>query len=105
MQETIIMLYEFKSRASGSIIMKEDIGDMVLRAGGLSPSAKGIITAEQIPAVLAKLRQAIAAGKAAAENPESKESEFTPSLAMRSITFLELLERSQAAGKDVTWGA
>ena len=60
------MIYKFKSRAEGDVVMQESNGDQMLRIIGRQPSAQGIITVEQIPAAIAALEAAIATHEAAA---------------------------------------
>ena len=52
------MLFEFKSRATGSVVMTDDVGKKVLPLIGKTPDPKGIITVEQIPAAIAALEAA-----------------------------------------------
>ena len=52
------MLYEFRSRATGSVTMVGKAAEQVLKIIGKSPDATGIITVAQIPAAIAALEQA-----------------------------------------------
>ena len=61
----IIMLYKFKSKAAGDVIMMAPSGDEVLRVIGKSPAAKGIIEVASMPAAMAAIEQAVAADEAA----------------------------------------
>ena len=47
------MLFEFKSRATGSVVMTADVGKKVLPLIGKSPDPQGIITVNQMPAAIA----------------------------------------------------
>ncbi|MGP1516960.1 MAG: DUF1840 domain-containing protein [Ottowia sp.] len=109
------MLYKFKSQAAADVIMLEPNAEELLKIIGKAPGATGIITAAQIPQAVAALRQAIAASEAAqaAKNAEAAESaqgespapdEDAVSLRRRAVPFIDLLEQSAAAGKDVVWG-
>ena len=104
------MLYKFKSRAAGDVIMFELDGDQMLTIIGRKPSPQGIITVAQIPAAVAALEAAIAAHEAAesrhAEHPEVElEAERDGvRLHARAAPFIELLRDSAQAGKDVIWG-
>lgn len=53
------MIYEFKSRATGSIVMTEPVGQRVLEIIGKEPGPRGIITVDQIPGAIAALRKAV----------------------------------------------
>ena len=52
------MLFEFKSRATGSVVMTQDVGKKVLPLIGKTPDPKGIITVDQMPAAIASLEAA-----------------------------------------------
>jgi len=86
------MIYEFKSRAAGTVIMNQGIAEVVVRTIGHEPGPRGVITVEQIPAAITAIK-ALESGK-----PDEA------SVAMHTASLIELLERSHAAGKDVTWG-
>ena len=110
------MLYKFKSRATADLIMLEPIGRRVLQILGKdADQAQGIITVEQIPAAIAALQKAVAqeeAAAAAAPPPQTDEGASTddikdPServwLRQRVVPFIEMLQDSAAAGREVTW--
>lgn len=109
------MIYEFKSRATGSVIMTKPVAEWILKIVGKEPGATGIVTVEQMPAAVAALRKAIdeeratlaeeASGTAAGAPEESTgEDAYPVSLAQRAFPFIEMLEAAYKAGKDVTWG-
>ena len=104
------MLYKFKSRAAGDVIMLEPDGAQMLTIVGKEPSAQGIITVAQIPEAIAALEAAIATHEADesrhAEHPEVElEAEGDGvRLRARAAPFIELLRTSAQAGKDVVWG-
>ena len=52
------MLFEFKSRATGSVVMTADVGKKVLPLIGKTPDPKGIITVDQMPGAIAALEAA-----------------------------------------------
>ncbi len=114
------MLYKFKSRATADIIMLQPHGRQILQAIGKSPDdAHGIITAEQIPAAIQSLEAAVAADEArraeggeaqddaAAEGREEREERGDPAeavrLRQRAAPFIDMLRRSAAEGREVTW--
>jgi len=107
------MLYKFKSQAAAEVIMLQPDAETLLKIIGKSPGAQGIVTVAQVPAAVAALRKAIKEQEAAAfvrdmdAAKSDKESEIDPdgvSLRRRAVPFIDLLEKSAAAGKDVVWG-
>ena len=127
------MIYEFKSRATGTIVMTEAVGHRVLEILGKDAGPRGIITVDQIPAAIAAIEAAVgeermreaeraqlsgegggAFGQHSPEHPrtdaETDDHRDDPaarqkvSLAQRVFPFVEMLQAAHAAGKDVTWG-
>lgn len=116
------MLYEFKSRATGSVIMTKPVAEWILQIVGKQPGPAGVITVDQIPGAVEALRQAIdrekeelraerrameqTASPAApgTSNEEVDKDDYPVSLAQRAFPFIELLNDAHRAGKDVTWG-
>ena len=106
------MLYTFKSKAAGDLIMLEPNGRRVLEIIGKDPGPKGIIQPEQMDAAVAALEQAIvreeAEQKAAIEQAQAK-GEVPPrfdqvSLRQRAVPFIDMLKRAEKAGADIVWG-
>jgi ElaB/YqjD/DUF883 family membrane-anchored ribosome-binding protein len=106
------MLYKFKSQVEAEVIMLQPDAETLLKIIGKSPGAQGIVTVEQIPAALSALRQAVAAQKQkqaekqagrAAKDDDDPDDDGVP-LDRRAGPFIQLLERSAEAGKDVVWG-
>ena len=107
------MLFEFKSKATGTLIMTDAVGRQALDVIGKAATTAGIITVADMPFALQALRQAFASskalGKAAGQNEADhqqgdKDSEPTVSLANRLLPLIEMIERSHAAGEDIVWG-
>ena len=106
------MLIIFKSPASGDVIMFEKNGKEMLTVLGKDPAEpKGIITVEQLPDAIARVKQAIADDKArqAEKGAEAEEAEAKPggagvSFFQRAVPMLDLLERSLKDKVPVTWG-
>lgn len=106
------MIYKFKSKSAGDVIMMGPNGDQVMRLLGRDPAAKGIIEAADIPAAVQALEQAVTADEAAraeAEAEAAAQGEKLPpregvSLRQRVWPLVEMLKRSQAHGHDVVWG-
>jgi regulator of protease activity HflC (stomatin/prohibitin superfamily) len=106
------MLFKFKSKAAGDLIMLEPNGRRVLEIIGKEPDPKGIILPEQMPAAVAALEAAIAQEEAdqKAMIEEARAKGETPprfdaiSLRQRAVPFLEMLRRCEKAGKEIVWG-
>ncbi len=107
----IPMLIIFKSPASGDVIMFQKNGqDMLTVLEKDKNDAKGIITLEQLPEAISRLRAAIEIDKARSRaQPEDDEDPLpgTPipvNFFQRAVPLLELLERSLKDKVPVTWG-
>ena len=101
------MLYKFKSPVAADVIMLQPNAEELLKIIGKSPGPTGIVTAAQAPAAIAALHAEIARREAKG-NPAPGETasgeDDVISLRHRAMPFIDLLERSSAAGKDVVWG-
>jgi Domain of unknown function (DUF1840) len=108
------MLFKFKSKATGDLIMLEPNGRRVLQIIGKDPSATGIVLPEQMPAAIEALQTAIAQEEAAVEaaklaakeagkdaNPAA--SDAVP-LRQRALPFIELLKKCHSAQAEIVWG-
>jgi hypothetical protein len=106
------MLYKFKSKAAGDVIMTGPVGDAILRLVGREPAPKGIFTPEQMPGLVAALEAAVAAEerrRAEAEAAARAEGRELPppdgvGLRQRAWPLVEMLRRAHAAGEDIVWG-
>lgn len=110
------MLYKFKSKVSGDVIMLEPNGRRILDIIGKDTDAQsgrqGIILPEQMPAAIAALEAAIvkeeaeqkAQEAAALERNEDLPQRESISLRQRAQPFIEMLRRCEKAGKEVVWG-
>ncbi|MCU0931145.1 MAG: DUF1840 domain-containing protein [Serpentinimonas sp.] len=106
------MLYRFKSKAAGDVVMLEPNGKQLLEILGKDPSRPGIILPEQLPAAVAALKAAVQAAEAVAaskkqEAQESGDDEPEPdrvSLRTRVAPFIELLQHSIRENTEVVWG-
>ncbi|MFM8549000.1 MAG: DUF1840 family protein [Betaproteobacteria bacterium] len=118
--EFIVMVYEFRSRATGSIVMTGKVAERMLGIVGKPAGPQGIITAAQLPAAIAALRGAVADERAARAQARAAEDHRDAmrdpgeaqdaarneaiTLEQRALPLIEMFERSCAAGRDVTWG-
>ncbi len=106
------MLYEFKSKAAGTVVMTGTVGDRMLAIIGRAPSPQGVFTPDQLGAAIAALQTAIAAENLAPKQvtPEPDDDETVEksgksiSLAQRALPLIELLTAARAADMPVTWG-
>ena len=98
------MLYKFKSKNAGDVIMLEVNGRHILQTIGKDPEAKGIIEAGQMAAAIAAIKAAITLEESAdAEDDEALKPDGL-GLRQRSLPFIDMLQRNMAAGSDVVWG-
>ena len=115
------MLFEFKSRATGSVVMTADVGTKVLPLIGKTPDPKGIITVDQMPGAIAALEAACtreheltAAARnkakgapppdAGADADQDGDDPHLIGICQRVYPLIEMLKQSHKAGRDITWG-
>ena len=106
------MLYKFKSKATGDLIMLEPNGRRVLQVIGKDPGPKGIILPDQMGAAVQALETEIAREEAeqkAAIDEAKAAGQAAPrfdavSLRQRAMPFIDMLRRAQAAGAEIVWG-
>ena len=66
------MLYKFKSKAAGDVIMLAASGDRVLRILGREPPPKGILEVAAMPAAMQALEAAVAQDEQARRRPRPR---------------------------------
>ena len=106
------MIYKFKSRAAGDVIMTGPAGDELLRALGRTPAPKGIFEPADMPALITAIEQAIAADeavRAGAEAQAATEGGTLPprrevSLRQRAWPLVEMIRRAHKANEPIVWG-
>lgn len=106
------MLYKFKSKAAGDLIMLEPNGRRVLQIIGKDAQATGIVLPEQMPAAITALTNAMAQEEAeqqAAIATAKAEGTVPPTfdavnLRKRAWPFVEMLQRCAKEKASVTWG-
>ncbi|MEO6030443.1 MAG: DUF1840 domain-containing protein [Burkholderiaceae bacterium] len=106
------MIYKFKSKAAGDVIMTGPAGDEVLRVIGKAPAATGIIEVGAMPAAIAAIERAVAddeAARAQAERDAAAEGgKLAPregvSLRQRAWPLIEAMKRSMAENAAIVWG-
>jgi len=106
------MIYKFKSKAAGDVIMLGPNGDELLRLIGREPAAQGIIEPAAMAGVVAALEAAIAGeeapsdktGSSAGEASPEEEAQHRVGLRQRLWPMVEMLKRAQQAQENVVWG-
>ncbi len=123
MRREFDVIITFQSKASGDVIMFGDVAHHMMKLMGKDITAQGIVTVEQLPDAIARLRAAIVQDKethqrrvaeasdqqkgafdASPVSPEASSSSGAVSLTQRAIPLLELLERSLRRKTPVLWG-
>jgi hypothetical protein len=94
------MIYKFKSKAAGDVIMLQPHGDQLLRLIGREPAAKGIIEVADIPAAI----RALQAAATQSDAPADAEGERGVGLKQRVWPMIEMMKRTHAAGEPIVWG-
>ena len=106
------MLYKFKSKAAGDLILLEPQGKQFLQLIGKAVEPKGIIEADQMPEAIKALQQAVKAQEhvQAQAVAQAKAQGQTPpkfeaiSLRQRTKPIIDMLERCHKAGQPMVWG-
>ncbi len=99
------MLYRFKSKNMGDIIMLESNGRHVLEIIGKEPAPQGIILPEDMPAAIAALQTAIALEESGVkEEAGGAVPGSAIDLRQRAQPFIEMLHMNHAANEAVIWG-
>ena len=106
------MIYKFRSKAAGDVIMMGPAGDDVLRVIGKSPATSGIIEVAAMPAAIAAIEQAVAADEAARAQAEKEAAADGTKLAprdgvtlrQRAWPLIDMMKRSIGEKADVVWG-
>lgn len=91
------MIYKFRSKAAGDLIMLGAHGDAMLRLIGKEPAAAGIIEPAALQSALLALREAVA-GADAPVNGEAV------SLRQRLWPMVEMMKRAAQADEAIVWG-
>ena len=103
------MLYRFKSKDMGDVIMLEPTGRQILEIIGKDPAPQGIILPEQMPAAIAALEAAIALEESGdhvqEDNAESEGLEPSKGVGLhqRALPFIALLKANHQRGHQVVW--
>ena len=106
------MIYKFRSKAAGDVIMMGPSGDHVLRIIGKQPAPKGIIEPAVMPAAIVAIERAIADEEKARQQAEAEAAAegrtLAPaegvSLRQRAWPLVEMMKRAHGEGKEIVWG-
>jgi Domain of unknown function (DUF1840) len=112
------MLYKFKSKATGDLIMLEPQGKHILKLIGKESGIQGIILPNEMLGAIEALNAAVVqeelAHQASKESAQSGnvQGEVAPaadgprtiSLKQRVVPFIDMLRRAHAEDKEVVWG-
>ncbi len=102
------MIYKFKSKATGDVIMLGPNGDQLLRLVGHDVAPKGIFEVAAMPAAIAALEAAVATDETSPIEGDPGDSTDTArqgiSVRQRVWPMIEMLKSAHAAGQVVVWG-
>lgn len=109
------MIIVFQSQAAGDVIMFGDVAQRMMAIMGKEVADQGIVTLEQLPDAIARLKAAIAADKAERagrseddlpheERAADGSSRPFVNLTQRAVPLIELLELALKKNKPVVWG-
>lgn len=105
------MIYKFKSKATGDLIMLGPNGDQMLKLLGREPAPKGIIEVADMGAAIDALQRAVqaedarrVAAEADAEAEKGGAGQGAISLRQRLWPMIEMLKQAQAQKEAVVWG-
>ncbi len=106
------MIYKFKSKAAGDVIMMGPAGDDVLRLIGKAAAPQGIIDVASMAAAIAALEQAVVADESARAEAEAaakaEGKKVAPregvSLRQRAWPLVAMMKRSMSDNAEIVWG-
>ena len=107
------MLYKFKSKACGDVIMLGPNGDQLLQLIGREPAPSGIIepghmalARHRLEAAVAEAEAAAAAAAAGREADGSSDDTAAKAVGLRQRVWpmVQMLQRAEAAREPIVWG-
>ena len=106
--------YEFKSKATGRLILLGPSGEQLLRVIGREPSATGIIATAAMPTAIAAIATAIEQEEVQTQHPSANGALVTDgndasrgdgvTLRQRAWPFVEMLKQAHHDGEAIVWG-
>lgn len=109
------MIYKFKSKAAGNLIMLQPNGESILKIigkGEPSQLKKGILLPEEMAHAISALKNAVTADEQARADQiqlaldQGRAPPPAPpvSLRQRSLPFVQMAQRCLEAKKEIVWG-
>jgi hypothetical protein len=104
------MIYQFRSKAGPDVIMLADLTQRIFEILGRPLEPRGILTVEQLPALIIALETAILkdleerAKNNAADQENNEKPKLADRLGQRAYPFLELMKQAKAKDEPVMWG-
>ena len=98
------MIYKFKSKATGDLVMLGADGDQLLRLLGREPAARGIIDVAAMPAALSALQAAVASAEGEAADEDDESGARRVGLRQRVWPMVGMLKSALAQDQPIVWG-
>jgi hypothetical protein len=104
------MIYQFRSKAGPDVIMLADLTQRIFDILGRPLEPRGILTVEQLPALIIALETAILkdledrAENNSADQENTEKPKLADRLGQRAYPFLELMKQAKAKDEPVMWG-
>lgn len=98
------MIYKFRCKATGDLIMHGPVGDRLLRLIGREPAPKGIFEVADLPAAIASLQAAVERESRPADDGDDDDRSNKVTLRQRVWPMVEMMKHAQAAGEPIVWG-
>ena len=104
------MIYQFRSKAGADVIMLADLTQRIFDILGRPLEPRGILTVEQLPALIIALETAILkdledrAKNNSADQENTEKPKLADRLGQRAYPFLELMKQAKAKDEPVMWG-
>ena len=106
------MLYRFKCKAAGDVVMLEENGRQLLEILGKDPAAPGILLVDQMPAAEQALRDAALVEQQEFERRKAEaeaqglvfDETLRISLKTRVAPFIEMMQHAQRESTEIVWG-
>ncbi len=103
------MLYEFKSKAGGTVVMTQPTAEQLLGIIGKAPAPAGVFEPTHLPEAVRKLQAAVDAEAPPTPEDDDAHEAVAPmarpvSLRQRAWPLMDLFKAAIAARQRVTWG-
>jgi hypothetical protein len=93
------MLYKFKSKVTGDLIMLEVDAKRLLKIVGREEQIKGIFLPDQLQTAIEALENAVQV-----EEPDSVQDPKAVSLRQRSLPMLKMMKTCKDKSVEIVWG-